>query len=36
MGVQKDLGKLVEIERKTEEEIKELLKKVEELCITNI
>lgn len=32
----KDLGKLVEIERKTEEEIKELLKKVEELCITNI
>ena len=31
MGVQKDLGKLVEIERKTEEEIKELLKKVEEI-----
>ena len=27
----KDLGKLVEIERKTEEEIKELLKKVEEI-----
>lgn len=36
MGVQKDLGKLVEIERKSKEEIKELLKKVEELCITNI
>lgn len=34
--LKKDLGKLVEIERKTEEEIKELLKKVEELCITNI
>ena len=36
MGVQKDLGKLVEIERKTEEEIKKKIKKVEELCITNI
>ena len=36
MGVQKDLGKLVEIERKSKEEIEKLLKKVEELCITNI
>ena len=32
----KDLGKLVEIEIKSKEEIEELLKKVEELCITNI
>ena len=31
MGVQKDLGKLVEIERKSKEEIEELLKKVEEV-----
>ena len=31
MGVQKDLGKLVEIERKSKEEIEELLKKVEEI-----
>lgn len=31
MGVQKDLGKLVEIERKSKEEIEKLLKKVEEI-----
>ena len=31
MGVQKDLGKLVEIERKSKEEMEKLLKKVEEI-----